>query len=147
MAWYSAVANRGYVAQGREKLVVLEETGTEAELRKTVPDLKESLEIGRDDQPETPNMWPSGDDDAKVFKENMLQFFETCKGLHIQVMRAIALGMGAGSMASRTQATTRCGSCTTPACPSRSSRGPTDRSRSGLVSTATTVRLLILCIT
>jgi hypothetical protein len=96
MAWYSAVANRGYVAQGREKLVVLEETGTEAELRKTVPDLKESLEIGRDDQPETPNMWPSGDDDAKVFKENMLQFFETCKGLHIQVMRAIALGMGIG---------------------------------------------------
>jgi isopenicillin N synthase-like dioxygenase len=96
MAWYSAAANRGYVAQGREKLVVLEETGTEAELRKTVPDLKESLEIGRDDQPEMPNMWPSGDDEAKLFKKDMLEFFETCKGLHIQVMRAIALGMGIG---------------------------------------------------
>ncbi|KAJ4321955.1 hypothetical protein N0V94_002667 [Neodidymelliopsis sp. IMI 364377] len=94
MAWYSAAANRGYVAQGREKLVVLEETGTEEELRKTVPDLKESLEIGRDDQPETPNMWPSGDEQAKEFKQEMLSFFETCKTLHMQVMRAIALGMG-----------------------------------------------------
>jgi isopenicillin N synthase-like dioxygenase len=94
LAWYSAAANRGYVAQGREKLVVLEETGTEAELRKTVPDLKESLEIGRDDQPETPNMWPSGDEEAKVFRKEMMDFFETCKRLHMQVMRAIALGLG-----------------------------------------------------
>lgn len=93
LAWYSAAANRGYTAQGREKLVVLEETGTEAELRKTVPDLKESLEIGRDDQPETPNMWPSGDAEADEFKKEMMAFFDTCKGLHMQVMRAIALGM------------------------------------------------------
>lgn len=94
LAWYSAAANRGYTAQGREKLVVLEETGTEGELRKTVPDLKESLEIGRDDQPETPNMWPSGDDEAAVFKKEMMAFFDTCKTLHMHVMRAIALGMG-----------------------------------------------------
>jgi isopenicillin N synthase-like dioxygenase len=94
LAWYSAAANRGYVAQGREKLVVLEETGTEAEMRKIVPDLKESLEIGRDDQPETPNMWPRGDDDATAFRKDMMGFFETCKDLHMQVMRAIALGMG-----------------------------------------------------
>jgi isopenicillin N synthase-like dioxygenase len=82
MAWYSAAANRGYVAQGREKLVPLDETGTEEEMRKSVPDLKESLEIGRDDEPET------------EFKKDMLGFFETCKTLHMQVMRAIALGMG-----------------------------------------------------
>ncbi|KAI8943005.1 hypothetical protein NX059_001043 [Plenodomus lindquistii] len=94
LAWYSAAANRGYVTQGREKLVVLEETGTEAELRKTVPDLKESMEIGRDDQPEMPNMWPSGDEEATEFKAQMKGFFETCKDLHKQVMRAIALGMG-----------------------------------------------------
>ncbi|KNG45521.1 thymine dioxygenase [Stemphylium lycopersici] len=94
LAWYSAAANRGYVTQGREKLVVLEETGTEAEMRALVPDLKESMEIGRDDQPETPNMWPSGDEAAKEFREQMMGFFETCKGLHMQVMRAIALGMG-----------------------------------------------------
>ncbi|KAH8724117.1 hypothetical protein GQ44DRAFT_740563 [Phaeosphaeriaceae sp. PMI808] len=94
MAWYSAAANRGYVAQGREKLVVLEETGTEEELRKTVPDLKESMEIGRDDQPETPNMWPSGDEDATAFKKDMMEFFQTCTNLHMHVMRAIALGLG-----------------------------------------------------
>ncbi|KAJ4329912.1 hypothetical protein N0V87_010456 [Didymella glomerata] len=94
MAWYSAAANRGYVAQGREKLVPLDETGTEEEMRKTVPDLKESLEIGRDDQADMPNMWPSGDEAAKAFKQEMLRFFETCKDLHMQVMRAIALGMG-----------------------------------------------------
>ncbi|KAL6703926.1 hypothetical protein ACN47E_008962 [Coniothyrium glycines] len=94
LAWYSAAANRGYVTQGREKLVVLEETGTEAELRKTVPDLKESMEIGRDDQPETPNMWPTGDEDATAFKREMNAFFDTCKQLHMHVMRAIALGVG-----------------------------------------------------
>ena len=94
MAWYSAAANRGYVAQGREKLVPLDETGTEEEMRKSVPDLKESLEIGRDDEPEMPNMWPSGDEAATEFKKDMLGFFETCKTLHMQVMRAIALGMG-----------------------------------------------------
>lgn len=94
MAWYSAAANRGYVTQGREKLVVLEETGTEAQMRALVPDLKESMEIGRDDQPETPNMWPSGDEEAKEFKEQMMGFFETCKNLHMHVMRAIALGIG-----------------------------------------------------
>ncbi|RYN43215.1 hypothetical protein AA0113_g10774 [Alternaria arborescens] len=94
LAWYSAAANRGYVTQGREKLVVLEQTGTEAEMRALVPDLKESMEIGRDDQPETPNMWPSGDDEAKEFKDQMMGFFETCKSLHMQVMRAIAMGMG-----------------------------------------------------
>lgn len=94
LAWYSPAANRGYTAQGREKLVVLEETGTEAQLRKTVPDLKESFEIGRDDQPETPNMWPTGDKAAEEFKEEMMTFFETCRGLYAEVMRAIALGMG-----------------------------------------------------
>jgi len=94
LAWYSAVANRGYTAQGREKLVPLGETGTEEEVRKTVPDLKESMEIGRDDQPETPNMWPGGDEDAEAFKKEMNDFFQTCNGLNMQVMRAIALGMG-----------------------------------------------------
>jgi isopenicillin N synthase-like dioxygenase len=94
LAWYSAAANRGYVTQGREKLVVLEETGTEAEMRALVPDLKESMEIGRDDQPETPNMWPSGDAEANEFKVQTMGFFDTCQKLHMQVMRAIALGMG-----------------------------------------------------
>lgn len=96
LAWYSPEANRGYTAQGREKVTDLEEQGDVEVLRQSIPDLKESLEIGRDDEPGLPNMWPSteGDEEAKMFKEVMLKFHDTCKGLHMQIMRAIALGMG-----------------------------------------------------
>jgi isopenicillin N synthase-like dioxygenase len=40
-------------------------------------------------------MWPSTDDEAgKVFKSVCCEFFGTCKGLHMEVMRAIAAGLG-----------------------------------------------------
>jgi isopenicillin N synthase-like dioxygenase len=96
LEWYSPEANRGYTAQGREKVTDLEEAGDVAALREAIPDLKESLEIGRDNEPGLPNMWPpvEGDEEAKVFKETMLKFHDTCKELHMQLMRAIALGMG-----------------------------------------------------
>ncbi|KAF2658685.1 Clavaminate synthase-like protein [Lophiostoma macrostomum CBS 122681] len=96
LAWYSPEANRGYTAQGREKVTDLEEHGDVEALRQSVPDLKESLEIGREDEPDMPNMWPptEGDEAAKQFKQVMLNFHNTCKELHMQVMRAIALGMG-----------------------------------------------------
>ncbi|KAF2269794.1 Clavaminate synthase-like protein [Lojkania enalia] len=96
LSWYSPEANRGYTAQGREKTTDLEERGDIEALRKAVPDLKESLEIGKEGEPGMPNMWPptEGDEDAKVFKEVMLKFHDTCKDLHTQIMRAIALGMG-----------------------------------------------------
>jgi isopenicillin N synthase-like dioxygenase len=96
LAWYSPEANRGYTAQGREKVTDLEEHGDVEALRKSVPDLKESLEIGREGEPNAPNMWPSteGDDEAKQFKQTMLDFHNTCKELHMQIMRAIALAMG-----------------------------------------------------
>jgi isopenicillin N synthase-like dioxygenase len=73
LAWYSPEANRGYSAQGREKVTDLEEAGDVGKLREAVPDLKESLEIGREGEVGMPNMWPSteGDEDAKVFKEVM----------------------------------------------------------------------------
>jgi isopenicillin N synthase-like dioxygenase len=96
LGWYSPEANRGYTAQGREKVTDLEEQDDVAALRKSVPDLKESFEIGREGEEGMPNMWPpkEGDDEAKVFKDVMQEFFGTCKELHMQVMRAIALGMG-----------------------------------------------------
>lgn len=96
LAWYSAAANRGYTAEGREKVTNLEDANDVAALREAVPDLKESMEIGREGEEGAPNMWPpaEGDEEAKVFREAMTSFFETCKGLHVQVMRAIALGMG-----------------------------------------------------
>lgn len=63
-------------------------------LRGQAPDLKESFEIGRDDVPAMPNNWPSGDDEAVEFKKTMTAFHDACKELHIEVMRAIAVGMG-----------------------------------------------------
>ncbi|KAF2014857.1 Clavaminate synthase-like protein [Aaosphaeria arxii CBS 175.79] len=96
LAWYSPEANRGYTAQGREKVTDLEEIDDVAKLRTSIPDLKESLEIGREGEAGMPNMWPSvdGDEEAKTFKEVMVGFHETCKGLHMELMRAIAIGMG-----------------------------------------------------
>jgi len=96
LAWYSAEANRGYVTHGREK-VSMADDDVEA-LRQAAPDLKESLEIGRDDEPQFPNMWPPQDESSdswpSEFKASMLKFFTDCKQLHMQVMRSMAVGLG-----------------------------------------------------
>jgi isopenicillin N synthase-like dioxygenase len=99
LAWYSPEANRGYTGHGREKTSMPEEADKVAELREAAPDLKESLEIGRDDEVEYPNMWPAegvgeGEGWAGEFKEVMKGFFEQCKEFHMLVMRAIAVGLG-----------------------------------------------------
>ncbi|KIW03576.1 uncharacterized protein PV09_05331 [Verruconis gallopava] len=93
LAWYSPKANRGYTAHGREKVTNLTEQGDVEALRAAVPDLKESLEIGREGEPDCPNMW-ADDEAGKRFKATMLSFFDTCKNLHIELMRAIAVGLG-----------------------------------------------------
>jgi isopenicillin N synthase-like dioxygenase len=63
-------------------------------LKSQAPDLKESIEIGREGEPGHPNNWPTSDEEAVDFKKTMLGFFEECKSLHVEVMRAIAVGMG-----------------------------------------------------
>jgi isopenicillin N synthase-like dioxygenase len=63
--------------------------------RTAAPDLKESFEIGREDELEHPNQWPAeGAEAVAGFKKDMMAFFEECKGMHMEVMRAIAVGMG-----------------------------------------------------
>lgn len=96
MAWYSPRANRGYVAHGREKVTRADFAGDVEALRQAVPDLKESLEIGREGEEGCPNMWPDrfGDEEGRAFREVMESFHGRCKELHREVMRAIALGMG-----------------------------------------------------
>ncbi|KAK8162519.1 hypothetical protein BKA80DRAFT_343062 [Phyllosticta citrichinensis] len=95
MAWYSAKANRGYVAHGREKVTRADFAGDVDALRKAVPDLKESMEIGRDDDPDCPNMWPDAiDDEGKLFKSTMKDFWKACALLHQDIMKAVALGLG-----------------------------------------------------
>jgi isopenicillin N synthase-like dioxygenase len=94
LGWTTPEANRGYSAPGREKTTQLANKDDVEALRAQAPDLKESFEIGREGEKDHPNMWPSSDAAAAEFKENMLDFFDQCKRLHIEVMRAIAVGMG-----------------------------------------------------
>ena len=81
-----------------------------AELCNKSPDMKESMEIGRDWDKTWRNHWPQ-ESDAPGFKQTMLDFFQvcgkmqciclcslmiiiqTCHELHSAVMRAIALGL------------------------------------------------------
>jgi isopenicillin N synthase-like dioxygenase len=95
LRWTTARSNRGYVTTGREKTTQLTDKAAVEALKLQNPDLKESMEIGREGVEGMPNQWPSHiDAEGEEFKKVMLDFFETCKGLHIEVMRAIALGMG-----------------------------------------------------
>ncbi|KAF2834246.1 Clavaminate synthase-like protein [Patellaria atrata CBS 101060] len=95
LAWYSPAANRGYTAHGREKVTQLADKGDVEALRAAIPDLKESMEIGREGEEGRPNMWPDQmDDEGKLFKETMIKFHETCKQLHVEVMRSLALALG-----------------------------------------------------
>lgn len=58
--------------------------------------MKESFEIGREDEPGFANEWPDETALPKVagFRSTMLAFHDQCKAIHIEVMRAIAVGMG-----------------------------------------------------
>lgn len=94
LAWTTPQSNRGYVSIGREKLATLDETSEIGTRRESIPDLKETMEIGREGIEGLPNRWPDNfDDEGKEFKETMLSFFDMCDTLHSQIMRAIALGM------------------------------------------------------
>lgn len=93
MAWTTPEANRGYSAPGREKVTQLKSEEEVEKLRSAAPDLKESYEIGREGEPGHPNEWPA-EGTLKDFKREMLEFFDECKLMHVEVMRAIAVGMG-----------------------------------------------------
>lgn len=106
--WTTPEANRGYSAPGREKTTSLTDAEAVARLRAAAPDLKESVEIGREGDPDHPNIWPpedaseegGGGDDGNNelgrigFRSTMLDFHDRCKQLHVEVMRAIAVGLG-----------------------------------------------------
>jgi isopenicillin N synthase-like dioxygenase len=94
LGWTTPESNRGYVSHGREKVSVLKDKDDVAASRAQAPDLKESFEIGCEGAEGTPNNWPEYKGEGKEFKNVMLSFHDLCKDLHIQVMRAIAVGMG-----------------------------------------------------
>lgn len=93
LGWTTPEANRGYSSPGREKVTQLEDIAEVEKVRSAAPDLKESLEIGRDTDPKHPNQWPAEESKLKGFRTDMNDFFSQCQKLHVEVMRAIALGM------------------------------------------------------
>ncbi|KAI4236435.1 MAG: hypothetical protein L6R40_006145 [Gallowayella cf. fulva] len=94
----NAASNRGYLKMGREKLSRALTTAEVAKEReKGGEDMKETLDIGREDEEGNPNRWPEDfDEHGAVFARTMQDFFLKCKAMHAVLMRGIALGMGLG---------------------------------------------------
>ncbi|KAL2209494.1 Clavaminate synthase-like protein [Sarocladium strictum] len=97
LAWTSPESNRGYVRQGKENLASETAKGdvdAEKQQEPECKDLKETMNIGREGDC-FENHWPdSFDDEGKLFRSNMLSFFDQCQLLNIEIMRAIAIGLG-----------------------------------------------------
>ncbi|KAL2886542.1 hypothetical protein HOO65_060372 [Ceratocystis lukuohia] len=95
LSWTTPAANRGYSAFGREKTSLLTDKAEIDALRNTTPDIKESLEIGREGEEGHPNLWPDEQGTGlEGFRAKMTSFFSECKQLYIEIMRAIGIGMG-----------------------------------------------------
>lgn len=78
--YQSAASNRGYICMGGEKLDA------------SLPDLKESFDIGDEADATYSNRWP--EEHLPDFKPVMLEYFAQYDALHLNVMRCIAIGLG-----------------------------------------------------
>jgi isopenicillin N synthase-like dioxygenase len=92
LAWKDPRANRGYVAQGRERVTNSTDEAEIAALRESAPDYKESLEIGREVDATYKNEWPT-EEELPGFREVMLEFRKRADKLHLEVLRSIAIGL------------------------------------------------------
>ena len=81
-AYLSNEANRGYIAMGQEKL------------DSQLPDIKETFDIGFEGETAYQNRWPHNTDICKAFRQATLEYFEEYDKLHLQLLRALARGMG-----------------------------------------------------
>ena len=81
-AWVSPESNRGYLGMGQEVL------------DGTVPDLKETFEIGNERETTYANRWPTAE--LPEFRETMLEYFHAADMLHLDVLRCLAIGMNLG---------------------------------------------------
>ncbi|KAK0383415.1 hypothetical protein NLU13_9327 [Sarocladium strictum] len=94
LGWTSPESNRGYVRQGRENLASDAVENGEKQEEVECKDLKETMNFGREGD-RFENHWPDAfDDQGRVFKSNMVAFFDQCQLLNIEIMRAIAVGIG-----------------------------------------------------
>ncbi|ERT01308.1 oxidoreductase, 2OG-Fe(II) oxygenase family [Sporothrix schenckii 1099-18] len=86
--------HRGYSGIGREKVVqMVYDEASIGDLRK-VPDFKESFEIGRDyNATRVRNIWLP-EEDLPGFRDFFVKFFELGYQMELDLLRAIAIGMG-----------------------------------------------------
>jgi isopenicillin N synthase-like dioxygenase len=90
--------HRGYSAPGREKIVHLKSDGDDSDIRKNTnievdvqKDIKESFEVGREDNPVMPNIWyPDGV--LPGFQDACMDFYWACYDTEKQILKALALG-------------------------------------------------------
>jgi hypothetical protein len=75
LAWEDPRSNRGFVQVGRERVTQSGDPSEIALLRKSAPDYKESMEIGRNWDDTWKNMWPR-EEDAPAFQKTMVDFFQ-----------------------------------------------------------------------
>ena len=95
LSWSSPSSNRGYMRLGREKTTDITDKDKAATLRGGLPDMKETIDIGREGVEGLPNQWPdSFDEEGKIFKRDMYEFWMQCKKLHVQVMKCVGMGLG-----------------------------------------------------
>ncbi|OQD74051.1 hypothetical protein PENDEC_c012G06844 [Penicillium decumbens] len=89
VGWY----HRGYSGIGREKVVqmVFDQEGI-AEKRK-VPDMKESFELGNENDERMPNIWIP-EEVLPGFRAFFTKFFGTCYSIEQLMLKTIAVGMG-----------------------------------------------------
>ncbi|KAH6604788.1 flavonol synthase flavanone 3-hydroxylase [Trichoderma cornu-damae] len=89
-AWH----HRGYSSVGREKVsqMVFDEAAIAA--ARSVPDVKESFDIGRsDDEADIANVWPPRQV-LPGFRDFFESFYEICYAAEVELLRLVALGMG-----------------------------------------------------
>jgi len=89
----SAYHHRGYSPPGLEKVSQNVFDKDELSALRAVPDVKESFESGREDDPDMPNVWLP-DDVLPGFKEACLDFYWTLYKIELLVLRALSLGLG-----------------------------------------------------
>ena len=79
-------SNRGYISMGQER---------QEPLDAPLPDIKETFDIGYDEEKEYQNEWPTealGGDTG--FRDTMLTYFNQYDQLHLKILSALARGMG-----------------------------------------------------
>jgi isopenicillin N synthase-like dioxygenase len=91
LAWKTPEANRGYVAPGRERVSLV---GQDVKELRVFPDIKESMEIGKEPCTEFENNWPENNPE---FRKLMMEFYNVCHDLNAKVMDAIGIGLGLNS--------------------------------------------------